>query len=125
MLRRWLKFTPTPKPSNIELKRDFQEFTPKLRLITFFHSETLDSSQQTREIFFYPFLNWENFLDTTTDFKNQQNLNNLSKYKTNLSKEYCQRIGKELKNNENIVKKEADKRVAVVLMDHVHYQEMI
>ena len=35
LLRRRLKFTPTPKPNTIELKRDIQEFTRKLELIVF------------------------------------------------------------------------------------------
>ena len=48
LLRRGLKFTPTPKPNTIELKSDIQEFTRKLRLIEFFHSENLDNSQETR-----------------------------------------------------------------------------
>ena len=38
-LRRELKFTPTPKTDTIELKSDIQEFTRKLRLTEFFHSE--------------------------------------------------------------------------------------
>ena len=97
LLRRGLKFTPTPKPNTIELKSDIQEFTRKLRLIEFFHSENLDNSHETRESVsgplvknksnFYPPRNRNKFLDTTIDFINQQNLNNLSKNKTNLSKE--------------------------------------
>ena len=35
---------------------------------------------------FYPPCNRNKFLDTTIDFINKENLNNLSKYKTNLSK---------------------------------------
>ena len=51
LLRRGLKFTQTPKPNTIELKlkSDIQEFTHKLRLIEFFHSENLDSFQEIRE----------------------------------------------------------------------------
>ena len=57
---------------------------------------------------FYPPSNRNKFLDTTIYFINQQNLNNLSKNKTNLSKEDWQAL-KELKNDESIVIKEADK----------------
>ena len=72
-LRRGLKFTPTTKPNTIELKRDIQEFTSKLRLTEFFHSENLDSSQETRKSVsdplvkyksnFYPPRNRNKFLD--------------------------------------------------------------
>ena len=134
LLRRGLKFTPTPKPNTIELKSDIQEFTRKLRLIKFFHSENLDNSQETRESVsgplvknksnFYPPRNRNKFLDTTIDFINQQNLNNLSKNKNNLSKDDWQAL-KELKNDESIVIKEADKGGAVVLMDSAHYEQMI
>ena len=33
----------------MELKSNIQEFTRKLQLIEFFHSENLDNSQETRE----------------------------------------------------------------------------
>ena len=47
---------------------------------------------------FYPPRDKNKFLDTTIDFLNQQNLNNLSKNKTNLSKEVWQAL-KELTND--------------------------
>ena len=73
---------------------------------------------------FYPPRHRNKFLDTTIDFINQQNLNNLSKNKNNLSKDDWQAL-KELKNDESIVIKEADKGGAVVLMDSAHYEQMI
>ena len=73
---------------------------------------------------FYPPSNRNTFLDTTIDFINQQNLNNLSKNKNNLSKDDWQAL-KELKNDESIVIKEADKGGAAVLMDSAHYEQMI
>ena len=102
LLRSGLKFTPTPKPNNVELKSDIQEFTRKLRLIEFFHPENLDNFQGTRESVsgplvknksnFYPPRNRNKFLDTTIDFINQQNLNNLRKNKNNLSKDDWQAL---------------------------------
>ena len=81
----------------MELKSDIQEFTRKLQLIEFFHSENLDNSQETRESVsgplvknksnFYPTRIRNKFLDSTIGFMNKQNLNNLSKNKTNLSKD--------------------------------------
>ena len=55
---------------------------------------------------------------------NEQNLNNLSKNKTNLCKKYCQTF-KELKNDEITVVKEADEGVTIVIMDSEHYEKMI
>ena len=81
----------------MELKSDIQEFTRKLQLIAFFHSENLENSQETRESVpgtivknrsnFYPTRMRNKFLDTIIGFINKQNLNNLSKNKTNLSKD--------------------------------------
>ena len=48
LLRRGLKFTPTPKPNTIELKSDIQEFT---RLIEFFQSETLIAPKKQEKMF--------------------------------------------------------------------------
>ena len=59
----------------------FTEFTRKLRLIEFLHSENLDNSQETRERVsgplvknksnFYPPRNRKELLDTTNNFINQ------------------------------------------------------
>ena len=94
--------------NTIELKSAIKEFARKLQLIEFFHSENLDNSQETRESVsgplvqnksnFYPTRIRKKCLDTTIDFINQQNLNNLSKNKTNLSKEVWQAL-KELTND--------------------------
>ena len=53
LLRRGMKFTQTPKPNTIELKlkSDIQEFTRKLRLIEFFHSETLIATRKQEKVF--------------------------------------------------------------------------
>ena len=51
VLRKGLKFTPTPKPNTAELKSDIQEFSRKLRLIEFFYSENLDSSKKQEKMF--------------------------------------------------------------------------
>ena len=105
-----------------------------MRLIDIFHSENLDNSQETRgsvsgpivknKTNFYPSRNRNKFLDTIIDFINEQNLNNLSKNKSNLSKDDWQTL-QELKNAESIAIKKADKGRAVVLMDSAHYEQMI
>ena len=98
LLKRGLKIISTRKPNTIEIKSDIQDFTPMLQLIGFFHSENIDSSQETTESIsdslvknksnFCPPCNKNKFLGTTIDLINQQYLNNLSKYKTNFSKKH-------------------------------------
>ena len=39
VLRRGLKFTPTPLPNKIELKNDLQQFSRTLRLLEYFYKE--------------------------------------------------------------------------------------
>ena len=39
VLRKGLKFTPTPLPNKIELKNDIQQFSRKLRLLEFFYKK--------------------------------------------------------------------------------------
>ena len=72
---------------------------------------------------FYPWHNKSKFLDATIDFIIQQTLNNLSKFKTNLSKEDRQAL-KELKDDKTIVK-DVRKEGTVVIMVFVHYEQMI
>ena len=98
LLKRGLKIISTRKPNTIEIKSDIQDFTPMLQLIGFFHSENIDSPQETTESIsdslvknksnFFPPCNKNKFLGTTIDLINQQYLNNLSKYKTNFSKKH-------------------------------------
>ena len=66
------------------------------------------------------------FPDTNIGFINQQNLNDLRKNKTNLSKEDWQAL-KELKMTEVCHKREGlpCKGKAVFIIDSVHYKQMI
>ena len=73
---------------------------------------------------FYPPCKRNKFLDTTTDFINQLDLNNLSINKTNLSKEDWQPL-EELKIDISVVIKEANKGGTIIIMDFVHYEQMI
>ena len=56
LLRRGQKFTLSSNPNIMEIKTDIQEFTHKLQLIEFFHSENLDSSQETKLTFTHPII---------------------------------------------------------------------
>ena len=50
---RGLKFTPTPKRNNIELKSNIQNYKSRLRLAEFFHSKETNDSKE-KAIYFYP-----------------------------------------------------------------------
>ena len=111
--------------NTIEIKSDIQKFTQKSELIKFLQ-ETKESafySLVENKSNFYPWHNKSKFLDATIDFIIQQTLNNLSKFKTNLSKEDRQAL-KELKDDKTIVK-DVRKEGAVVIMVFVHYEQMI
>ena len=73
---------------------------------------------------FYPPRNRHKYFDNTIDFIKQQNLNNLSKNKTNLGKKYSQAL-KELRNDKSIVVNEADKGGTMVIMNPEYYEKMI
>ena len=46
VLLRGLKFTPTPKPNNIELKSNTQTYTRRLRLAEFLQNKEVNSSEE-------------------------------------------------------------------------------
>ena len=93
LLRRGLKFTPTPKPNTAQLKCDIKEFSRKLYSLIF-PLWKLENSQETREIVknksnFYTPRNRDKFLDTTINFI--QKIDNLNKYETMI---WARKIGK-------------------------------
>ena len=49
VLRRGLKFTPTPLPNKIELKNDVQQFSRKLRLLEFFYKENESEEEKSSD----------------------------------------------------------------------------
>ena len=46
VLLRGLKFTPTPKPNNIELKPNTQTYTRRLRLAEFLQNKEVNNSEE-------------------------------------------------------------------------------
>ena len=78
ILIKGLKYTPTEKCNIIELKRDFVEFTRKLRLIEMFSSKEneieneVDISLVKEKSSFHPPRNRNACLNKTTDFLQQQ-----------------------------------------------------
>ena len=132
VLRRGLKFTPTPLPNKIELKNDVQQFSRKLCLLEFFYKEneseeekySNDSIIKNRSAFNPP-RNRDEILDQNIDFLNSLNFSDLQKApKSNLSKLKWAAIN-DLKNDKNIEIKEADKGGSVVILPKSHYKSTI
>ena len=125
LLSKGLKFTPTPKRNVQELKKDTENFTRKLRLIEFFANEeaNYDGSLVKKKGEFNPPRNRNKTLDIVIDFLHKQNFEE-RKYKntSNISANEYKGIF-ELKNNNDIIIKEADKGGAVVIMNRNHYKK--
>ena len=126
VLKKGLKFTPTPKRNVHELKRDIEQFTRKLRLVEFFSEEenSNDTSLVKNKSNFHPPRDRDKTLDTVCDFLNKQNFEKNTKRKANISKNEEAGINL-LKNNNEIIIKEADKGGAVVIMNKNHYKKMV
>ena len=116
VLRKGLKFTPTPLPNKIELKNDVQQFSRKSRLLEFFskenesdEGESSDDSIIKNKSSFNPPRNRDKILDQNIDSLNSLNFPNLQKApKSNLSKLEWAAINN-LKNGKNIESKERTK----------------
>ena len=89
ILLRGLEFTPTPKPSNIELKSNIQNYTRRLRLAEFFQNKEANDSEENlfqKQSVFIPPLNRDRDLDHQIDVLNNLNLEKMeTKSKSNLS----------------------------------------
>ena len=127
VLNKGLKFTPIPKRNVFELKKDTEDFTRKLRLLEYFSQEENedDISLVRNKGSFCPQRDRNKTLDNVCDYLKKQNHDpKIPNMKTNISKrEYAGIL--ELKNNKDIVIKEADKGGAVVIMNTSHYVKMI
>ena len=130
ILIKGLKYTTTPKRNIIELKRDVVEFTRKLRLIEIFSSEEKEiknevhiSLVKAKSSFHLP-PNRNACLDKTTDFLQKQTFETSCSNKSSLTKaEWKDLLA--LKNNSELIIKEADKGGCVVLMNKPYYKRII
>ena len=94
VLRRGLKFTPTPLPNKIELKNDVQQFSCKLYLLEFFYKEkeseeekSSDDSIIKNKSAFNPPRNRDKILDQNIDSLSSLNIPDMQKApKSSLSK---------------------------------------
>ena len=132
VLRRGLKFTPTPLPDKIELKNDVQQFSRKLHLLEFFYKEneleeerSSDDSIIKNKSAFNPPRNRDKILDQNIDSLNSSNFPDLQKApKSNLLKLEWAAIN-DLNNDKNIEIKETDKGGSVVILSKSHYKSVI
>lgn len=129
LLKRGLKFTPTPKSNTTELKTDIKEFGRKLRLLEHFndsHTNHDNSLAKNKSNFVPPkstdeYLNI--FLEATSNY-HQQNTQSPNTRRNNLTRN--EQIALDhLKNDNSIIIKEADKGGATVIMDKAFYQMKI
>ena len=132
LLLKGLKFTPTPRSNQIELKTDIKEFCRKLRLAEFFHKENESEQVQTRDKSlvkdksnFYPPKNRNHTLDSVSQYLEQQELApKIGKPKSNVNKLEWDAL-KGLQNDATIIIKEADKGGSTVIMNKSHYEKMV
>ena len=122
-----LKFTPTPKRNNIELKANIQNYTRRLRLAEFFENKEANDSENLfkKQSTFTLTRNRDRHLDHQINVLNNLNLEKMeTKCKSNLSNMEQKELSK-LNNDETIVIKLSDKGGAVVILSTGHYQSMI
>jgi uncharacterized protein (UPF0305 family) len=135
LLKRGLKFTPTPRPNKDELVSDIKGFTRKLRLMEYFnsqeHSDDQDISNEhtimdvrpivSNKSKFIPQSNrdkyLDNFINTIESFPLEKN--HLTK--DNLSHDERHAL-RNIQHDTSIIIKEADKGGAVVIMNASYYE---
>ena len=128
LLRRGIKFTPTPDINKSELKDDIEEFGRKLRLVEYFdnHQNETDPSILRNKSNFVPAKtndkHLEIFLDSCSTYPDR--MPRPKHVKTNLSKDEKTAL-QELINDNNIIIKEADKGGATIIMDKIFYKNKI
>ncbi|CAG2184545.1 unnamed protein product [Mytilus edulis] len=124
ILSKGLKFTPTPQTSNYnEVKDDISNFCRKLRLTEeLFDKENRDESIVRNKSTYKSSKGKNKALDTFCDHITNFPFNEIQspKCRPNTSRQEWETIYK-LKNNKDIIIKEADKGSAVVVMDLNYY----
>ena len=127
LLKKGLKFTPTPQYSNLnEIKDDISEFCRKLRLTEeLFDKDNDDESIVRNKSDYNSPIGRNKHLDKFCEYISKFPYENVSKtsIQSNVSRKEWEIIFK-LKNDNNLVIKEADKGSAVVLMDLEYYKNI-
>ena len=122
LLCRGFTLTPTPGPNEVELKIDLKEFSRKLRLREFFLDTQEPKLVQNKSSFGPPNQRNQELDEIIDEIKNIE----IEKRnpQDNLSKSERHAL-KELKENKDIVIKEADKGAAIVIMTKDRYRKMV
>lgn len=134
-LSKGLKYTPTPRMNNEQLKTDIKEYTRKLRLKEYFNEDDDNSTQNQNEeqeqdlvrnkSDFHPKRGRNQTLATVCNTRdNFQHSNVPRRAKSNLSKKEEQ-ASKDLCDDDSIVIKEANKGGGVVVMNKAYYEVKI
>ena len=133
ILKKGLKFTPTPKHNQTELETDMKAFCRKIRLKEYFHDKN-DKSEGNDNILvrnkskWNPGANRNPTLDNCIDFLTKAATNPTHEQnkdtKHNISLAEKQAL-EELHNNQDIIIKQADKGGAVIIMNKDFYASKI
>ena len=126
LINKGLKFTPVPRTNTTELKADVKTFCRKLRLKEFFTDKpiTEDPSLVKPKSNFTPKRNRDPILDTYIDYLTKYPLDDLvlqqKPIRSNLTKKEWNAV-QQLKNQNDIIIKQSEKKGACVVMDKDYY----
>ncbi|XP_062604091.1 uncharacterized protein LOC134265884, partial [Saccostrea cucullata] len=133
LLSKGLKYTPTPNSNKQELKKDIKEYTRRLRLAEYFNTTESDESDSNEpedlvrnKSNFNPKKGRNGMLDTVCETLQSLTLDTThnKSVRNNLSKNEEKAL-RSLASDKTIIIKEADKGVAVVIMNAAYYERKI
>lgn len=123
-----MKFTPTPEQNKKELEADLQEFQRKLRLLEYFskNEEPISDNPlaKNKSNFVPPKSNNEHLTVVLESLLKLVDSTPSTKCRSNISKAEKAALN-DLKNDESIIIKHADKGGATVIMDRSFYRKKI
>ena len=125
LLKRGLKFTPTPPRNTTELKADIHEFSQKLRLAEYFNDkeQNIDNSLAKNKSNFVPPRSEDDHLALfLNDLSKLEQQSQKKTRKCNISTAE-QKALQDLKHDNTIIIKQADKGGATVVMDKSYYRD--
>lgn len=127
VLAKGLKFTPTPNFDEREARVDINNFTRKLRLKEFFHDKHYDDDSIVKNKgTFTPEKGRDQHLDIYVEYLNKIPVGKQVRknIRSNLNKAEREAL-RALRENNDIVIKEADKGSAIVIMNKSYYESKI
>ena len=129
LLKRGLKFTPTPKEDKAHLEADIDDFCRSLRINYIFHKDEEDEEDEPKPLVrnkseWVPKPTKDKHLEDTIKTLKTNSLQTNKNIKDNLTRKERRSL-QDLKSDKSILIKEADKGNAVVIMDRVYYRDKI